>query len=257
MGLQSWRFGGLNEWGSICSIVGFVATGGTLVRGLFEASPGLPLPGGPMRLFTILFLGLVAAVCHGVLWSLAERLFGWSFGAGGGTSLPAGPSAALLSVTMTLPLLVVPFAYQRLTGVEVLAPRHLAAGGAVVVASACAHVFLYGARAIRFAGIRNIVFPIGLGVDRRRAVLMEAIYTIVHFSSIVLVYRVIVESASGPLGTPVLWVTAIPAMVFFFGVNIFIFLRWPDSAVDKTWIQVRGVIAGLLLLITLQSGMLM
>jgi hypothetical protein len=257
MGAQFLRFGGLHEWGSLCSIVGFLVTGGPFIRSLFEASPGMPLPGGSMRLFTILFLGLVAAVGHGILWSLAERRFGWSFGAGGGTSLPSGRSAVVLSVTMTLPLLVGPFAYQHIAGVEVLPPRYLVAAAAVVVASAFAHVFLYGAAAIRFAGIRNIVFPIGSPPDPRRAVLMEAIYTAVHFSSVVLVYRVIVESAVGPLGMSLLWVTAIPAMVFFFGVNIFVLLRWPDSLIDKTWIQVRGVIAGLLLLITLQGGILM
>jgi hypothetical protein len=192
-----------------------------------------------------------------VLWSLTERLFGWSFGAGGGTSLPRGPSAVLLSVTMTLPLIVVPLAYQRFAGEEVLCQRHLAAAGAIIVASACAHVFLYGANAIRFAGIRRILFPLGSRAHLRLAVLMEAIYNIFHFSSIVLVYRIIVVSAISPLGKSVLWVTAITAMVFFFGVNIFIFLRWPDSVTDKTWIQVRGVIAGLLLVITLQGGMLM
>jgi len=49
----------------------------------------------------------------------------------------------------------------------------------------------------------------------------------------------------------------LPAAVWFFGINIFILVKYPGSLIDKTWIQVRGVVAGLLLAITLEGGMLM
>lgn len=257
MGPRGWRFYDLNLWGSVCSIVGFVATGWGFLRSLFEASPGLLLPAGPTRLYTILFLGLMAAVCHGVLWSLVERVLSWSFGAGGGDSLPQGWAAAILSATMTIPLVMVPALYQRVSHNHVLLPRHFVAAIVIIVLAAFAHLWLYGAKAISFTGIRNIVFPLGSPPNLGRAILMESIYSVTHFTSIVLPYRIVVGSALNPLDASVLSSTALSALVFFFGVNIFILLRYPDSLVDKTWIQVRGIIAGLLLMVALQGGMLM
>jgi len=86
---------------------------------------------------------------------------------------------------------------------------------------------------------------------------MELIYCSINFATIVLPYRITVWSQFGPLDTSVLWSTVLPAVVWFFGISIFILLRYPGSLVDKTWIQVRGIVAGLLLLITLEGGMLM
>ena len=86
---------------------------------------------------------------------------------------------------------------------------------------------------------------------------MELIYTSAYFGSIVLVYRVIVDSQLGPLTFSSITKTVVPAFVFFSGVVIFIVLRLPDSLEEPTWVQVRGVIAGFLLSVTLTAGMLM
>ena len=246
----------VNLWGSICTIVVFVFGGREFVLNLMAPSAGSLLTGTP-RLFTILFLGLLAAVCHGVAWSLAELWFGWSFGAGGGDALPEGASAVVLSLTMTLSLVLVPPVYQKLAETSVVLPRHYFAAVAVIVLSAFGHLVMYGSRAIGFSGIRNIISPLGAPAHLSRAIFMELIYCVMHFGLIVLPYRVIVWSQFGSLDASVLWSTALAAIVWFFGINIFILLRYPGSLTDKTWIQVRGVIAGLLLVITLDGGMLM
>ena len=86
---------------------------------------------------------------------------------------------------------------------------------------------------------------------------MELIFCFINFATIVLPYRIAVWSQLGPLDGSVLWSTVLPAAVWFFGINIFILVKYPGSLIDKTWIQVRGVVAGLLLAITLEGGMLM
>jgi hypothetical protein len=50
---------------------------------------------------------------------------------------------------------------------------------------------------------------------------------------------------------------AIGAGVFFFGIVTFILLRYPGSLHDRSWIQVRGVLAGLILSVALEGGMLL
>jgi len=210
-----------------------------------------------MRLYTILFLGLVGSVVFGVSWSVIERRLGWHFGAGGSDSLPHGWSAVVLSTTITAPVVLIPPLFQRLAHFQVILPRHWVAGATVVVLAALAHLLLYGARPINFAGARNLIFPLKAPPRLGRALLMELVYTVAHFCSIVLSYRIIVDSQFGPLNVAVVAKTLLSAAFFFFGMAVYILLKYPESLQDNTWIQVRGVIAGILLMIALTGGMLM
>jgi hypothetical protein len=45
-------------------------------------------------------------------------------------------------------------------------------------------------------------------------------------------------------------------MFFFFGIVSYILLRYPGSLTERSWIQVRGVISGMILLVALEGGML-
>jgi hypothetical protein len=45
-------------------------------------------------------------------------------------------------------------------------------------------------------------------------------------------------------------------MFFFFGIVSFILLRFPGSITERSWIQARGVISGIILLVALEGGML-
>ncbi len=247
----------LNIVGSVCSIVAFGFSGINWILWILKPSQGLTPLSSQDRLLTILFLGLAAAAAHGILWALSERVFHWHFGAGGGTSLPQGWSAVLLSATMTVPLVLLPPLYAWLTHGGFVPRGHLLASCFVVVCAAIAHIILYGAKPIRFIGLKNLIFPLGSPPNRLRALQMESIYAIMHFGSIVLIYRAVVICQAGPLNTTPIFPTLISAAVWFFGVSVFINLKYPESLADRDWIQVRGVIHALMLTVALQGGMLM
>lgn len=201
----------------------------------------------------VLFIGLAVAAAHGLLWTLVERVFGWRFGAGGGSSLPKGWAAVLLSATMTVPLIVLPALYGRLADTTILPPSHWVAGGCIVIFSAVGHVLIYGAKAFHLAGWRNSVFPLNMR-DWHRALLMELVYALTHFSSIVLLYRFV---TGWPMTANVIFPALLSGSVWFSSTCIFIFVKYPDSLTDKKGIELRGVIHAIMLTITLEGGMLM
>jgi hypothetical protein len=248
----------INRVASICTIIWFAATVAKFLFKLLEPLPGLPNLMGLPKLQTILLIGFVAAAAHAVLWSSAERfIFHSKIGAGGGDSLPQGWSAAVLSLTMTIPLVLLPPLYERLSHTQIVLPRHLYAACFVVVFAAIGHIFLYGAKVVHFPGVRNLIFPVGSGPDRRLALLMESVYAVIHFGSTVLIYRIVVDSRLGSPGATVIYPTLISASVWLSGVCVSIFLKYPDSLVDKRSIEVRGIIHALMLVVSVQGGMLM
>jgi len=248
----------INRVAAICGIIWFAATVAQFLFKLLAPLPGLPNLTGLPKLQTILFIGFVAAAGHAVLWSSAERfMFHTKFGAGGGDSLPEGWSAVVLSLTMTIPLVLLPPLYERVSHSQIVLPRHLYAACFVVVFAAIGHIFLYGAKLIHFRGVRNLIFPVGSGPDRRRALLMETIYAATHFGSTVLIYRIMVDARLGSLGAMVVYPSLVSASVWLSGVCVSIFLQYPDSLVDKRSIEVRGIIHALMLVVAVQGGMLM
>ena len=86
---------------------------------------------------------------------------------------------------------------------------------------------------------------------------MELVFTCVNFCSVVLIYRVIVDSQFGALNMAVVKNVLVPATVYFSGMSVFTIVRYPDSIENETWVQIRGVLGGLLLTVTLAGGMLM
>jgi hypothetical protein len=251
-GSQSWIVN-VDRWGSICSIVAFISTW-SFGRVLLTPAPASALQAGPGRLPTILLLGGLAAAAHGILWSLAERGFAWKFGAGART-LPQGWSAALLSLTQTIPLVVVPLAYQQFAGVPITPRRHLLAGACAIAAAVAGNIVMYGTSSRGFRGVRRSISSLRTPLTLKKAVLLEAIWALMHFVCTALVYRLVVAF---PTGT-VFSVTIAPllgAVFFFFGIVSFILLRFPGSLTERSWIQVRGVVSGLILLVALEGGML-
>jgi hypothetical protein len=202
----------------------------------------------------IIFLGLTAAAIHGVLWVLVQRYLGWKFSEGAG-SLPQGWSAITLSATMTLPLVLLPPLYARFTHSAVVLSGHLPASLCVVFFAGVGHLFLYGSKGT--PGARNIILPIGAPPDVYQALKMEFVYALTHFSSIVLVYRLVLNSQPGSLKVPVVFPVVVSTLVWLSAVCISTFLKYPDSLADKGWAEVRGVVHGLMLTIALEGGMLM
>jgi hypothetical protein len=86
------------------------------------------------------------------------------------------------------------------------------------------------------------------------ALLLELVSSITYFVFIVLPYRIIVDPAE-PLRRLVLGRTLLSCSIFFFGVTLFIALKYPGSLRDRTWIQVREIVGGLLMMFCLCGGM--
>lgn len=85
---------------------------------------------------------------------------------------------------------------------------------------------------------------------------MELIYAVVHFSSIVLVYRIVVRSQSGPLTLRALLPALIACLIWLSCDGIFILLKYPASLADSQMILVRGFLNASTLMMTLVFGML-
>ena len=156
---------------------------------------------------------------------------------------------------MTLPLVVVPVLYQRIGHVNLLSPRHFIAGGAVIIANALGWVFIYGWRSRGFRGLKEIIEPLPSRNPRKR-VMMELAFTVVNFFSVVLIYRAIVDSQYGALDGSLVEKVCIPALVFFSGMCLFVAVR-PEAMDDPKWIEIRDVVGGLLIVVTLTGGMFM
>jgi len=249
----------VNRWGLITNLI-LLCTGGVRFLGDLAVSaysstaPSSLIAPGKERLDTLLFVGLLVAIAGGISWSVIERIAGWTIGAGGSND---GWSAVAASMSMTVPLIVVPIVYQHFANTHLLLPRHLIAGAVIIVSNACGWIFMYGWRAVGLAGVKNIIEPMPPSPNWRKRATMELVFTIVNFCSIVLIYRVIVDSQFGALTISIVEKVVVPAVVFFSGMAVFTLVKYPQSIVDPKWIEIRGVVGGTLLVITLTGGMLM
>ncbi len=245
--------------GSICSLVAFCCTGFVWIKNAIASAYADSMPAAPVmapspqRLYTVLFLGIVAAIVGGIVWSLLERAFQWKIGAGGTNE---GWSAVAASTCTTLPLIMAPLIYQRLAQVHLVPPRHIIAGAIIVVTNALGWVIIFGWKRFSFRGLKEIIEVAESRHIWLRGVLMEFGWALMNFLSVVLLYRIIVESQYGPLGASTILKTAISALVFWSGMSFFRLVRI-ESQYDPAWIQVRGVVGGLFLLITMTGGILM
>jgi hypothetical protein len=234
-------------FGNFASIAGFLLY-------LADRTSSLPGKSGLVGLNIILHLTILTAIAYGILWSLAEMAFGWEFGAGAKETFPAGVSAVVLSLAMTLPLTLVPYLYQKLTRTVVLQPLHWRGAFFVLSLGAAGHLLMYGTKVHRPNGLRYKILPAGEHPPLGKALCLEALYSAVYVGLIVVPYRLIVDPA-GPLLELVLGRTVLPALVFFFGMVVFIAVRYPASLRDPAWIQVRGVLSGLIMMLSFCGGM--
>lgn len=219
-----------------------------------DRTSSLPSVSGSDALNRVLHLAVLSAIFYGVLWSLAERFLGWNYGAGGGDTEPSGWSAVALSLSMTLPLAFVPFVYGKVTRVPVIHPLHWRAILFVVLLGAGAHLLMYGTRSRIPNGLRHWIAPSRQHPPFPSALLLELVSSLTYFGFIVLPYRLIVDPTE-PLRELILGRTLLSCSVFFFGMTLFIALKYPGSLRDRTWIQVRGIVGGLLMMFCLCGGM--
>jgi hypothetical protein len=250
----------VSRWGLITNLILLVTGSLQFLHDLATSAYSSKLPlaftlaPGTARLYTLLFVGVLAAVAGGILWSGMEKALKWNVGAGGSND---GLSAAAASMAMTLPLVLVPAVYQYFTKTPLILHRHFIAGAVVVVANALGWLLIFGWKMVGFQGIQEIIEPLPSDRNLWRRLKMELVFTCVNFCSVVLIYRVIVDSQFGALNMAVVKNVLVPATVYFSGMSVFTIVRYPDSIENETWVQIRGVLGGLLLTVTLAGGMLM
>jgi hypothetical protein len=254
------RIAAWGNWASIIGLAGLyplVVSAIQFVKGLMKPQVGFPTLFGLPRVLAILVIGLAAAAAHGILWSSTEKIFGWRHRAGGRRSLPEGWSAVLQSLTITIPLATLPTLFSWLFHIQIVPHGHLIASCCMIAAAAIGHLILYGVTSLKILGFRRMVFPLKSPPNLPHALTMELIYAVIHFSSIVLIYRFVLELESGQFSASPFFPAFISASLWLIGVSVFILLMYPESLTNKNSIETRGVINGLMLLLTLQGGMMM
>ena len=235
------------------------------------AEPKSPdLISGLDRIQTALILGVFGMAAYGILWSAACKIFGWSYGEGARSELPQGWEAVVLSLCTTIPLAILPSAYEFLTRKQLVPHTHYRASLLMIIAAAIAHVFLYGTRSPRIKGLRDRIFPQGSSFDVGRAFRMELVYAVVHFVSTVTVYQLALDPT---LSLSNLWWIAVKTFVsgalFFVGACSYIAIRYPSSlgpvpvtlrdgsvVMDDQWAAARGVVNGAILMMAFMIGVL-
>jgi hypothetical protein len=232
----------------IWSIVTGIAT---IASCIVTLSPG----GTPLsltmhqRFCLVLELGLMMSVFHAILWSIAEKVSHWRFGAGGKGILPRGAQAVVLSTTVTVPLLVLPPVYERFTGTVLISADHYFWGWPVsAVGCALGHLLIYGTRRPYWRGLRAAI-----EARTSRVFLLETIilflYSYAVVDSVVLAYRL----ATARPGSLVMAGLASPLVVFFGGLT-FKIARYPESISDPAWREVRGVLVGFFVMLSIAGG---
>jgi len=231
---------------SLASIASFAFT-------IADRTSGLPARSGFSGLNVVLHLALLTAIAFGGLWTIAEKLSGWSWGAGGGDTPPAGWAAVVMSLCMTLPLTFVPFAYQRITRVNLLLPLHWEAMLLVSLLCAGVHLLIFGwSRDV--PGLRQRIAPTHPDTKWEAGLEVEGIFTVSIIGLMVLPYRLIVDPTE-PLLRLGLGRILFPCLVYFSGMVVFTFLKYPGSLTDPRTVEIRGIVAGLLLMFCLCGGM--
>lgn len=238
------------KFGSILANLASIASLGFYIADRTSSIPGRS---GFSGLDIILHLALLTAIAFGILWSIAERLFGWSWGAGGGDTPPSGWAAVVMSLCMTLPLAFVPFAYQRVTGVSLLLPLHWKAMLLVSLLCAGGHLLIFGPTS-RVPGLRQKIAPTSPGTKLRAGLVMEFYFTVTIIGLMVLPYRLVVGPTE-PLWRLGLGRIVLPCIVYFSGMVVFTVLKYPGSLTDPRAVEIRGIVAGLLLMFCLCGGM--
>ena len=152
---------------------------------------------GSTRVLRVAALGVATSVVHAVLWRCAEAKFGWDFSAGGRDKLPTGWQAAVLSATITFPLVIIPPLFQFVSGYELFVSigAHFWAGTGMIVTGALGHILLYGTRTPYYIGLRNAIYPLEAPLNLTRGIVMEAVYA---FSLCIYRVRVPVRATPSP-----------------------------------------------------------
>ncbi len=167
-------------FGNLASIAGF---------GLYILEHGRQSTVSVGGLNTILHLTVLTTLACGFLWKVLEWVFGWKFGTGRTDAVPSGFSAIIMSFTWTLPLAVVPWFYQFLTGTSVVTPMHWRGSLLLLIGGICTFLLAFGTSTQSPNGFRQRLMPYKKKVTISRGLAQEALFTSCLILLMVVPYR--------------------------------------------------------------------
>ncbi len=241
--------------GAILTGIPFGYTVFCLIREIVHTQDRTIMLDGMMRFYTLLVIGAVAAATYGTLWTMAEKMMGTSYDAGGNAILPSGFPALVLSLTLTFPLVIIPRIYEMIFGLHILHSKHWTAAAIAILGGAIAHLMMYGINSIGFPGIRSWLMPPVGNVRYLRAVFTEIIYALAYFGGIAFAYRYVLAAISPQHPAIPFFRITLAAVAFVLGMATVIAVLFPKCLVDPGWVRLRGVLSGLIMPMCLSAAM--
>lgn len=235
---------------TVVTVVTFVSPIWALISSSVSTFPMLV---GFERIAVVCVLAVLSWLTYGVIWASIDRFFQWQFGPGTGGRLPAGWSAIGLSMSVTVPLTLIPLLLQDLANIGLVTDQHAKGMACVTVFGAIAHLLMYGTRSAPPNGIVERIRPFGQTVSNSSAVLCEVAYGVVFFTLMIIPYRLMVD------GQTALWKllvvrTALPALLFVSIMSALILLM-PAVVNDPKSTGVRGIIGAGAMIFSLCIGL--
>jgi serine/threonine protein kinase len=246
--LFGWNFGGdfdtrFNQACGVSSLLGLVLSLMRLFRSVGDYLPTWSSLTRTERLNTFFQLSILILIAHALTWWGIEKVFGWDYATG---ETPKGIRAAVMSLSLTLPAVIVPFFYQYATSKTILSKFHSRASILAVSGGMIGYILLFGLGQNAFSGVRDTI----LSLFRYREqplwaeILATLAYALILVVFIALPYRLLVLPDSPVLGT-IGW-SILASLVTFFGLSAYILLKYPASLdTNSHWGFLRGIIAGI------------
>ena len=239
---------------SVANILAFFMSAAGAVRMPFTQARLIALP--PSERWTlVLQLSVICAVMYGLSWTAIDSLCGWDIGGLGEGKRPLrGWAAVVLATCLSLPLALVPVAYQSLTGLHFLSSSHAMGSGVAILGGVVAHLGIFGFHRGRPSGFRRAV------LRRVQSPLASELLVLLIWSGVVVCAMVVpyLMAIAGSVAAFDVWLVSrlvFSTLLTLFGTSIFILLKYPDSVKNPVWIQTRAIVASILINFSLVGGM--
>ena len=202
----------------------------------------------------IIHLALFILFLFGLFWSIVQKLFNWNYDTGQYGNLPHGVSAFFLSLSMTTAIMLAPFLYGKLTNKNHITKAHWIACIALIFVNSLTSLILYGIQ--NFPGTVNLILPLYMVLNKSvsysnstlllRQTANELTNAFLNVGFSVMIYLSVMKISLKKINLSnidIALCTSICVLITFLPIELFIFLKYPESLINSTWINVRGIAA--------------